>query len=212
MNKLLFVATPHNTQFPYQYLVCLIHTWKELFGKYDLAISLAESALIHKNRNLLMTEAYDNKADYLLFVDTDMIWRPDDIEKLIGFDRDVVSGVYKSRRPLQGNEHAPVVFKYVDGKLSVMKKVPNNPFTADAVGMGFCLIKRNVIKKMMELIPELGYPFDYIDISDVGAESDGKSNHLGEDMSFCYKLKKAGFDIWIHPHVRLGHLVTEMII
>lgn len=212
VKKLLFIATPHNTQLPYQYVVGLIHTWKDLFGKYDLAISLAESALVHKNRTKLFRNAYDDKADYLLFIDTDMVWTPGAIEQLIAFDRDVVSGLYLSRRPLQNIEHAPVVFQYTDGKMSVMKSVPDSPFRADAVGMGFCLIKRNVIEKMTGLIPKIGYPFDYIDISEVGAESDGLTNTLGEDMSFCYRLQKAEFNIWVLPQVRVGHLVTEMII
>uniref|UniRef100_A0A6M3IHE2 Glycosyltransferase n=1 Tax=viral metagenome TaxID=1070528 RepID=A0A6M3IHE2_9ZZZZ len=213
MRKLLFIATPHNALFPYQYILCLMKTWNKLFGKYNLAVSTVESALIHKNRTFLFREAYNKGADYLLFIDTDIIWQPEDIERLMELDKDVACGVYKSRRPLQDIENAYVIFgKRDDGKLAVYEKLPDVPFKADAAGLGFCLLKRQVLETMINKIPELGYPFDYMTIDEMGQEHDGLSSFVGEDMAFFYRLKKAGFDLWVHPKVLVGHLTPSVII
>lgn len=213
MNKLLFIATPHSGAVPAPYVNCLLHTWHDLFGKYSLGISTADSALVHRNRNHLFREAYNEKADNLLFIDTDIVWNPEDIEKLISLDKDIVSGVYKSRRPLQDIENAPVVFGKDDaGKLRVYEELPNIPFKTEAVGMGFCLIKRNVIETITDKIPELGLPFDFIHVDKMNQEHNPESNLAGEDISFCYRAKKAGFDIWVEPGVTVGHLTVSLIV
>lgn len=213
MNKLLFIATPHSGSVPAPYVNCLLHTWHDLFGEYSLGISTADSALVHRNRNHLFREAYNEKADYLLFIDTDIIWKPADIKKLISLDKDIVSGVYKSRRPLQDIENAYVVFgKNGDGKLRVYSELPNAPFNAEAVGLGFCMMKRNVIETMTDKIPELGLPFDFIPVDEMKQERNPESNLAGEDISFCYRVKKAGFDVCVDPSVSVGHLTASVII
>jgi glycosyltransferase involved in cell wall biosynthesis len=213
MKKMLFIATPHNSLLSHHYVTCLLRTWNKLFGKYDLGISTVESALIHSNRNFLIRDAIKNNADYLLFIDSDIVWEPEDIEKLIGLNKDVACGVYKSRRPLQDIENAYVVFgRREDGKLCVYEKLPDVPFKADAAGLGFCLIKRNVIETMLNRIPDHGYPFDYLTIDEMGQEHNDITNYVGEDISFFYRLQQAGFDLWVHPKVLVGHLTSSLII
>jgi len=213
MNKLLFIATPHSGSIPAPYVNCLLHTWNALFGKYSLGISTADSALIHRNRNHLFNEAHKDNADYILFIDTDIVWNPEDIEKLIALDKDIVSGVYKSRRPLQDIQNAYVVFgKRDDGELSVYEELPTMPFKTEAVGMGFCLIKRKVIETMIGKIPELGLPFDFIHVDEMKQKHNEESNLAGEDISFCYRAKRAGFDVWVEPSVAVAHLTASLIV
>ena len=34
----------------------------------------------------------------------------------------------------------------------------------------------------------------------------------GEDVTFCYKAKKAGFEVWMDTSIKLGHLGAATII
>ena len=98
----------------------------------------------------------------------------------------------------------------VDDEYRVYADTPTAPMKIDASGLAFTLIKRKVIEKMTELIPELGLPFDPLTSSQIGIKHPG-DHVIGEDISFCYRLKKAGFELWCHPDVRVGHLVTTSL-
>jgi hypothetical protein len=203
----LFIATPCNTLFPFQYVESITATWRWLSDKYDLGIGFVESALVYANRNKLFEQAYKDNVDYMLFVDSDMDWRPEMIHKMVQFDKDVVTGVCLSRKPMVDNIHLPALFEKVDDEYRTMSSFPDTPFKVDASGLAFMLLKKNVIKKMTELIPTLGVPFDHLYGKDVGVKRVGNSDLMGEDISFCYRLNKAGFEILCLPEIKVGHVV-----
>ena len=207
------VGTPHNGYFPWQYLLSMNLTWKLLGNKYDIGVALTESCYVHANRNNIMKEVSKQNCDYLLFIDSDMAWNPDDVERLVEHDLDVVSGLYYTRRPYDGNTPAPVVYRlqHDQTKLKPIYIIPDRPFKCDAVGAGFLLLKKRVVDKVMELIPQIGYPFDFIDHEEMGLLPKENTRFVGEDISFCHRLKKANFDIWCDPAVRVGHIRTEIL-
>src|SRR5438552_5615559 len=52
---------------------------------------------IHINRNKMVEQARREGCSHLLFVDTDVIFGPDAINKLIAADKDIVGGRYNKR-------------------------------------------------------------------------------------------------------------------
>ena len=34
----------------------------------------------------------------------------------------------------------------------------------------------------------------------------------GEDVSFCYKARKAGFEVWMDTSIKLGHLGAQVMV
>jgi len=182
-------------------------TWRWLSDKYDLGVGFCESALIYSNRNNLFNTAYKNNVDYILFIDSDMDWRPEMIHKMVQFDKDVVTAVCLSRKPMINNIHLPALFEKVDNEYRTLSSFPDTPFRVDASGLAFMLLKKNVIKKMTELIPKLGLPFDPLYSKNIGIKRVGDSEFIGEDLSFCYRLNEAGFEILCLPEVKVGHIV-----
>jgi GT2 family glycosyltransferase len=47
--------------------------------------------------------------------------------------------------------------------------------------------------------------------SEMGLKKTIYTKLIGEDMSFCYRLQKEGYDIWVDPSVQIGHASIEVI-
>ena len=185
----------------------IIVTLLRLREKYKFSVVLVGSCYVHRNRNHILMEAVNKGADYLLFADTDSVWMPEDIVRLVGQDKPVVCGWYLSRNPLCGENHVPVLMRRKTNGYKLIKDIPEEPFTVDATGAGFMLLKKDVVSKMCDL----GQPFDMMQASEMGLGKAVYTKLIGEDMSFCYRLQQNGYDIWIDPSVKIGHANIEVI-
>jgi len=104
------------------------------FTKVPKQLFLAMGALIHVNRNMLVKDAIDAGCSHLLFVDTDMLFNYDDINRLIAHDVDIVGARYNKRiLPVQST--VPDITEF-----SEVSFVPT----------GFLLINIDVFKKIGE--------------------------------------------------------------
>lgn len=160
-------------------------------------IQFVSNSLVYDARNQLTQEAINKGFDYLLFIDSDMTFSADALDRLIADDKDIVSGVYYARK---GN-HFPVLFskirpKTIFGKpiAEKLNVVPNGLFEIKGCGMGMCLIKVSALGKIFDRYKE---PFSPLKL-------------LGEDLSFCYRASKRGFKIYADANVELGHVGTKI--
>ena len=134
--------------------------------------------------------------DWFLWVDSDISWDPADLAELIRSDKDVVSGCVPVN--LGGalaamrldDEGYPVQLTWNDLALDY------EPVLVDGVGFGFMLVRYGVFEKMKRPW------FKHRDIRIRGVEFPVMA---GEDYSWCLEAKRVGFDIYIHPGVRVGH-------
>lgn len=95
------------------------------------------------SRNIACSKALQANARYLLFIDSDIVFPPDTLEKLLSYRLPIVGAAYRSRGPpyavvANGNSVDPAVLK--DPKIDLMK--------VDNIGMGFTLIDIRVIKSL----------------------------------------------------------------
>jgi len=149
----------------------------------------------HVARNEIMQHFLETNMNYLLFIDSDMIWEPDSLElayNLIQHPQvDIVTGIYFTK----GAPHLPVI-KKLDleaGCYNIFVEWENNPFEVDGAGMGFMLISRAVLEAMKQPM----------------CTWDGG---FSEDLNFCLKAKKDhGFRIWAHPGIKIGHIGSKII-
>lgn len=152
---------------------------------YDYAENIA------KIRNSLVVNAIENECTHLVMLDTDQLYFPDTLLKMINHNVDVVGALVHRRYP----PFAPVLYR---GKLHRYKNVPyeeaysGNLIEVDATGTGCILYNMDVFKVIdppwFELVPG----------------KDGKP--VGEDIRFCSKLKNAGFKIYVDTSIQLDHL------
>lgn len=163
-------------------------------------IALPQSCYIHMNRERCVEYALEMGADYLLFIDSDMTFQPDALARLLKLDVDIASVTYNMRK-LPKCSVVKLVDEYAEEykvpdtvieRPIPLEKIPR-PFRCGAAGTGFMLIKMGVFKKIER-------PWFFFTPQLAGEEA------MGEDIYFCNKARVAGYDIWIDPSVRVGHI------
>ena len=147
---------------------------------------------IDQIRNLIADWA--KRYDYLMSVDSDIVLPKDTLKKMLAADKDIISGLYIQRIP---NTHtleaymdtpsggvANIPYEYIDGRGIV---------EIAACGMGCCLIKGEVFRKME--YPHFLYK--------------SALNHrdtISEDVYFCMKARSNGFTVWADESIRCEHI------
>lgn len=140
----------------------------------------------------------DTPADYLLMVDSDMEFYPEDLRRLYEcFSQDpsvgAASGLY-----VDSNGYPVAGSLRPDGGYLPLETPPAEATPVDIAGAGFLLIKREVFRS---ITPEKA--FNHV------THPSGKV--LGEDVSFCTRLKDAGYKLMLDPQVFLGHLKVRRL-
>ena len=132
-------------------------------------------------------------ADYVLFLDDDLLVPPDAVMKLISHGKDIASALYFSSNP----PFFPHAYKS-DGKGkcdSIYDYPKDSLIEVDAVGAGALLVKRGVFEK-------LGAPYFQHAV---------QKQDLGEDFYFCRKAQEAGFRIFCDTSIKCTHMGVSMI-
>jgi hypothetical protein len=166
--------------------MCLMLMLRET--QHEFHINFRKGTYIHELRNDCVREARIANADYLMFIDSDMTFPPDGINKLIAHNKEVVGGMYNMKSLPPTN-----TIKMLDdnGNRATSFTIPLQLFKAHAIPTGFMLIQMEAIKSMK-------FPFEF------DREPDG--GLIGEDVLFCMRCQELGFDIWCDPTIRIGHI------
>jgi hypothetical protein len=140
--------------------------------------------------------------DYMMWIDSDVVFGPENFTKLVNHDKDIISGWHAS--PYADMIATPVwegltfLFEHTV-PIDVMES-RTEPFKATAAGLGWCLIKQGVVEKMVW--PWFGHKMVKID----GVQIDP-----GEDIIFFLEAAGAGFQLWVDPTCRVGHEKTVVL-
>lgn len=142
----------------------------------------SHGTLIASQRMELARQALEEKADYLLWLDSDMRFPKETIGHLILRDKPIVAANYATRRmPVK-----PVAMRDEGGKINRVYTSPESEGLeqVDYVGMGVMMTKREVFEKVEA-------PWFAIPYSTIG------NHYIGEDVYFCKKAKEAGFEVLV---------------
>lgn len=152
---------------------------------------------------------------HLFWIDADVTWTPDDFIRILGFGGilDVVGATYPFKKDPPGflinTEGAP-------GKLEVnglgLVKVKS-------MGLGFTLVKRHVLE-MVAADKEWVYdPLNGVERREIFRVDRTPEKHKvggrtlpgprGEDVAFFHDVREKGFDAWLDPSVKLGHIGSK---
>lgn len=162
---------------------------------------------IDQARNQLATNALDQGFDELMWIDADVAFYPDDVDRLRAHKVPFSCGLYakKGRRAFACNflpETSPVKFGRSGGLIDVSR-----------VGFGFTHVRREVFDRIREqerlpvcneIYGERLLPFfQPMIVPDTVGQS-----YLAEDFAFCERARRAGFTIHADTRIRLWHLGT----
>jgi len=139
--------------------------------------------------------------DWMLWIDSDMVFKPEDVERILSHNVDMVSGIC----PIDQERAAIARFYLEDGKrigLSYfsIKGIPNanreenGLISIDFTGFAFTAVRRGVF----EAITHPWFRFQHLDCGD-------RQIQTSEDFGMCERIREAGFSIWADPEVKIGH-------
>ena len=131
--------------------------------------------------------------DKIFWIDSDIVWTPEDFLKLYFANLDIVSGLYL----LDDEKSVPV--QVVDGFVRLEKanvKFLEKTFQAGAVGFGFVCIKSGVFESM---------PRPWFKLARLNRGDERPELMVGEDFSWCYSAIENGFKIWVDATVQVTH-------
>ena len=168
--------------------------------------TMVNESLITRGRNNLIAKALANPAaTHIMFIDADIRFEPEAILKMVLADTGVVCGLY----PMKG-----IPIKYVLNIIPGARRI-DDLFEVSTAGTGFMLIKRDVIEKLIEKLPELKYK----DSLNLGPQFepnmyalfdtmiDENGHYLSEDWTFCKRVREVlRMPIWVDTSVKLDHL------
>lgn len=159
------------------------------FIKGRAMIHVQVGCYVDNARDKIVQDAKDQKATHLMFIDSDMEFPPDSIQRLIDYDLDIVGGLYPRRQ----YPYRPTINRVNSKKLIIPSSYPTDRlFEVDAIGTGFLLIK-------MEVFEKLGKP-PYFKIQDFHGVP------IRDDVYFCISARRKGYKVWADPTFRCGHV------
>lgn len=198
------VAFPHGHEWSARFGKCL---WR--LGQYDAHhhnrimgdLFNSSGANITNARNEIVEMFLDqHDADWLWFVDTDMTFDPDILDRL-------VRSAHPEKRPVVGAlcfslqdgwRAAPTIYMLRDDeRLGRVFDYPRDELVqVGATGTGCMLIHRSVLTAMRERWPS---PYRWFQEQAVGGVP------VGEDMTFCIRAGSMGFPVFVDTSIKCGH-------
>lgn len=170
-----------------------------------------EGHLLSRQRNELV-QAYlaQSSAEWLLMLDTDHVFTPQQFDALLEAAHDkaapVVSGLYFAALNRGGLYPQPVPLMFrrdADGSFRTFETWPKDRLIpVDGVGGGCLLVSRAVLEAIRDRAPEDRRDWSWFHDGPVG------NAWLSEDLYFCDRIAEAGFPIHVTPRVVLPHHKT----
>lgn len=190
------IAVPCFDQVPVMFAQSLA-----LLRKVDeCTLAMKAGSLVYTARNDLATMAIQIDADYVLWLDSDMVFSPDILERMFKTlkenDLDILTGLYFRRVP----PFTPVLFDKLDIKgdlcdWSEFREIPKELFEVGGCGFGCVLMKTDV----------------FFDVQGKFGNMFAPIANNGEDIAFCWRARQCGYKIYCDPSVICGHVRTSVI-
>ena len=163
----------------------------------DCQVSFIMNSLIYDARNKFCQQAIEGEFDYIFWLDSDMVFPSYVLQQFMQHDKDIVAGLYFRR----AYPFTPVAFSELRRENGILRmkdleEWPNDLFEVDGVGFGCVLMKTDCL-------------------FDIAGKEGGvwftPTPDAGEDAAFCLRAKEYGYEIWVDPTVKLGHVGQTVI-
>lgn len=176
------IPTPNNFYASWDFVRCLLAV--------PYKVHSTQGPYIYENRNNLLDIAkYKNES--MLMIDSDIIFTPNQVETIERHleTMSAVTGVY-----VFGMGGVPMLFKKNAGY--ELTGIPETLSTVDACGGGFLGLSKELVQRLpvkaFNTVFEDGTPY-------------------GEDISVCHRIGELGFQLWVDPEIKVGHLRNNIM-
>lgn len=192
----ILIAVPSMDQVPVQFAQSL----SMLYRVGDCSVAFQVGSLIYTSRNHLAGIAIEQQYDYVMWFDSDMVFRPDTLQRMVEeLERDnldILTGLYFRRvypfKPVLFSKLVPIEKGW---EWEEPTEIPDKPFELAGCGFGCVLMKTEVLMDVQAKFNDMFGPL----------------NNIGEDLSFCWRATQCGYKVVCDPSIVLGH-VGHMVV
>jgi len=193
--KKLAVLVPCRDMLHSAFAKCLTELVKlNTMSGIDTHVIMDASTVLLTQRSRLATEAQAVGAEYMLWLDSDMVFPATTAQRLMAHDEPVVAANYVRRQlPAKGVAYETIG----DWQNPLPFEAQDHLVPIEGIGMGCMLVKTSILDE----IPKPWFEFHWTEES---------NDHLGEDMDFCMKMATAGYTIKVDTNLsmEMRHLGT----
>ena len=164
----------------------------------ECSVSFMIGSLVYDSRNQLAALAVQNEVDYILWLDSDMVFPPNTLERMLKVldehkEIDVLSGLYFRR----GHPFTPVLFSKLEVNGDVLdwegyEEIPSELFEIAGCGFGAVLMRTDCL---LDIAAKEGGGVWFTPIA-----------NAGEDLAFCVRARQNGYRIFCDPSIEFGHM------
>jgi GT2 family glycosyltransferase len=167
----------------------------------DTKIGFEVGSLVYNARNNLARQAIKEEADWVLWLDSDMVFGPDLLQRMMKVctenDIEFLTALCFRRKP----PYTPCLFDRLEkvekgASYTALLSVPEGRFKVGGCGFAGVLMSTQVIL-------------------DVGAKFNGRMfdplDGFGEDVSFCWRARQCGYEIWCDSDIEMGHVGSTVV-
>ncbi len=140
----------------------------------DAIFATAQGSILSNLRSTLAQTSLDNGASHILFIDSDMRFPPDTLERLLIHDKPIIGANCRQRNSPKFTARKNDDFISSSGKTGIEQ--------VDSIGFGVTLIVAEVFHRMRK--PWFSMPWD-------------GTKHCGEDIYFCKRAQEMGLSVYI---------------
>ena len=188
------IAVPCMDQVPAQFCQSLAMLKK--VG--ECAIAFQVGSLIYTSRDNLSKKAVSMGADYIFWLDSDMVFEPDILTRMMDEiePNTILTGLYFRRSA----PFSPVLFDKLEMtdkgcEWTDFKEIPDKPFEVGGCGFGCVLMPTEAIMSVVLQHTQMFNPM----------------TGVGEDLAFCWRARQSGYKIVCDPQIKLGHVGHTVI-
>jgi hypothetical protein len=172
--------------------------------------SICGCSVVSRARNLLAQDMLDSDCTDLMFIDADINFEAADLFRLMAWTSDpkkgIVAGIPRTRSTTK--TYIGTLDRDEDGQLTMNGM---GLVRAKRVATAFMMVRRDVFETLNEAHPEWRY-YDERSERTVPCMFDfmlTEEGYIGEDYLFCDRAREHGFDIWVDPTIKLGHMGVQ---
>lgn len=172
----------------FEFVSCLMRLTRRLTSEgIEHDVKIKGGTLVYCARDWLASQAANNNYDWVLWLDSDMVFPETIFDDLRDCGKKMVTGIYHSRR----KPYNSCVFKRIDNEIvERFDKYPNELFEISGCGFGCVLMRAQLLRDVFATYHTCFLP-----------EKD-----LGEDIAFCKRVIGIGEKIYCEPTVKAGHI------
>ena len=165
---------------------------------------------VGRSRSVAASGFLRSDCDVLLTIDSDIWFQADDALKLCKKcfgGKHVIGGLYVTRSLLEAQ---PALLLGDD--VTVTFEDGQHPVPVQFLATGFMAVHRKVFQKLtehsevVESMKTSKTPFWTFYLQKTIPWPGDQYLYLSEDFAFCHRAREMGFEIWLDPAIRLGHM------